>query len=210
MDEEFERRQGAVAAGSASPSRPPPNRSAACCVAHEQVAYMLNVTVTGTALSTYYLADPALFLHDQRGRTGADDAADGIRHARRELRRLVADIDETSTLGQARGRMLGWLACFGWRFPARPATLGEPLQAATRQAPSAPGSWSRHRASTWTPHRPGGAREAPPAAPGRGLRAERHPARGAADQRLRAAGHPPRPRARRRGQLPGHRPGRPR
>jgi hypothetical protein len=88
---------------------------------------MLNVTVTGTALSTYYLADPALFLHDQRDRTGADDAADGVRHARRELRRLVADIDETSTLGQSRGRMLGWLACFGWRFPVRPATLGEPL-----------------------------------------------------------------------------------
>jgi len=99
---------------------------------------MLNVTVTGTALSTYYLADPALFLHDQRGRTGADDAADGVRHARRELRRLVADIDETSTLGQSRGRMLGWLACFGWRFPARPATLGEPLpgcdEAATERA----------------------------------------------------------------------------
>src|ERR1700722_1667269 len=89
---------------------------------------MLNIAVTGTALSTYYLADPALFLHNQRDTAGAGDATEGVRHARRELRRLVADIDETSTLGQSRGRMLGWLACFGWRFPARPPALGDPVQ----------------------------------------------------------------------------------
>ena len=88
---------------------------------------MLNIGVAGTALSTYYLADPALFLHEQRDHTGAADAPDSIRHARRELRRLTADIDETSTLGQARSRVLNWLGCFGWRFPARPATLEEPV-----------------------------------------------------------------------------------
>lgn len=88
---------------------------------------MLNINVAGTVLSTYYLADPALFLRDQRDRAGAHDAADGIRHARRELRLLTADIDETSTLGQARSRVLGWLAGFGWRFPARPPTLDEPV-----------------------------------------------------------------------------------
>ena len=87
---------------------------------------MLNIGVIGTALSSYYLADTALFLHEQRDHTGAGDAQDGIRHARRELRRLTADIDETSTLGQARSRVLNWLGCFGWRFPARPATLEEP------------------------------------------------------------------------------------
>jgi hypothetical protein len=89
---------------------------------------MLNISVAGTALSTYYLADPGLFLRDQRDRTGAGDD-DGIRHARRELRRLVADTDETTTLSQARARVLAWLACFGWRFPVRPAALDEPATA---------------------------------------------------------------------------------
>jgi len=88
---------------------------------------MLNINVAGTVLSTYYLADPALFLRNQRDRVGTGDAAEGVRHARRELRRLAADIDETSTLGQARSQVLGWLAGFGWRFPARPATLDEPI-----------------------------------------------------------------------------------
>ena len=90
---------------------------------------MLNISIAGTALSSYYLADPALFLREQRDYAGAADAQDGIRHARRELRRLTADIDETSTLGQARSRVLNWLGCFGWRFPARPATLEEPVTA---------------------------------------------------------------------------------
>ena len=86
---------------------------------------MLNINVAGTVLSTYYLADPGLFLHDQRDRAGTGEAGEGIRYARRELRRLAADVDETSTLGQARSRVLGWLAGFGWRFPSRPATLDE-------------------------------------------------------------------------------------
>ncbi|MGW4891006.1 Eco57I restriction-modification methylase domain-containing protein [Kitasatospora sp. NPDC004240] len=90
---------------------------------------MLNVTVAGTTLSTYYLADPALFLRDQRGRTGAEDALEGIRDAKRELRRLVADIDETSTAGDTRRRILAWLACFGWRFPAGLPAIGEPVPA---------------------------------------------------------------------------------
>ena len=118
---------------------------------------MLNIGVAGTALSTYYLADPALFLREQRDRTGADDAQDGIRHARRELRRLAADIDETSTLGQARSRVLNWLACFGWRFPARPATLEEPVNRLRRgRNGHGPGSWSPRPASTWTPRPPAG------------------------------------------------------
>jgi hypothetical protein len=87
---------------------------------------MLNIDAAGTALSTYYLDDPGLFLRDFRDRAGTHDT-DGIRHARRELRRLVADTDETTALGPARGRVLNWLACFGWQFPARPATLEEPV-----------------------------------------------------------------------------------
>lgn len=87
---------------------------------------MLNIDAAGTALSTYYLDDPGLFLRDYRDRAGTGDT-DGVRHARRELRRLAADIDETTTLGQTRSRVLSWLACFGWQFPARPATLEEPV-----------------------------------------------------------------------------------
>jgi hypothetical protein len=87
---------------------------------------MLNIDAAGTALSTYYLDDPGLFLRDYRDRAGTGDT-DGVRHARRELRRLAADIDETTTLGQTRSRVLNWLACFGWQFPTRPATLEEPV-----------------------------------------------------------------------------------
>ena len=94
---------------------------------------MLNIGVAGTALSTYYLADPALFLREQRDRIGADDARDGIRHARRELRRLSANIDETSTLGHSRSRVLNWLGCFGWRFPAHPANLEDPVTGCDEQ-----------------------------------------------------------------------------
>ncbi|MFJ9327351.1 Eco57I restriction-modification methylase domain-containing protein [Streptomyces sp. NPDC101230] len=88
---------------------------------------MLNITVAGTTLSTYYLSDPALFLREQRDRIGAEDAVDGIRHAKRELRRLVADIDETSTTGDARKRMLSWLSCFGWTFPGSLPAIEEPV-----------------------------------------------------------------------------------
>ncbi|MFH9174046.1 Eco57I restriction-modification methylase domain-containing protein [Streptomyces albogriseolus] len=88
---------------------------------------MLNITVAGTTLSTYYLSDPALFLREQRGRVGADDAAEGIRHAKRELRRLVADIDETSTTGETRKRMLTWLSYFGWTFTGSLPAIEEPI-----------------------------------------------------------------------------------
>ncbi|MEU9939110.1 Eco57I restriction-modification methylase domain-containing protein [Streptomyces lavendulae] len=88
---------------------------------------MLNITVAGTTLSTYYLSDPALFLREQRDRIGAEDAPDGIRHAKRELRRLVADIDETSTAGDTRKRMLSWLSCFGWTFPGSLPAIEEPV-----------------------------------------------------------------------------------
>ncbi|GAB3453816.1 Eco57I restriction-modification methylase domain-containing protein [Actinophytocola sediminis] len=90
---------------------------------------MLNITVAGTTLSTYYLADPGLFLREQRGHADTDGAAEGIRAARRELRRLIADIDETTNLGVARRQMVSWLAYFGWRFPTLPQTLDEPLTA---------------------------------------------------------------------------------
>ncbi|MEV6985432.1 hypothetical protein AB0M95_29800 [Sphaerisporangium sp. NPDC051017] len=90
---------------------------------------MLNITVAGTTLSSCYLSDPALFLREQRGRAGAEDAAEGVRVARRELRALVADIDETSTAGQTRGRMLSWLGCFGWRFPTSLPGVGEAVSA---------------------------------------------------------------------------------
>ena len=49
---------------------------------------MLNINVAGTVLSTYYLAYLALFLRDQRDRVGTGDAAEGVRHARLELRLL--------------------------------------------------------------------------------------------------------------------------
>ncbi|MFF3242352.1 Eco57I restriction-modification methylase domain-containing protein [Streptomyces sp. NPDC002870] len=88
---------------------------------------MLNITVAGTTLSTYYLSDPALFLREQRDRAGADDAIDGIRHAKRELRRLIADIDETSTPGETRKRMLTWLACFGWTYTGSLPPIEEPV-----------------------------------------------------------------------------------
>ncbi|MFI8440232.1 Eco57I restriction-modification methylase domain-containing protein [Streptomyces rochei] len=88
---------------------------------------MLNITVAGTTLSTYYLSDSALFLREQRDRIGAEDATDGIRHAKRELRRLVADIDETSTAGDTRKRMLSWLSCFGWTFPGSLPAIEEPV-----------------------------------------------------------------------------------
>ncbi|MGW1053038.1 Eco57I restriction-modification methylase domain-containing protein [Streptomyces sp. NPDC002521] len=88
---------------------------------------MLNITVAGTTLSTYYLSDPALFLREQRDRIGAEDATDGIRHAKRELRRLVADIDETSTAGDTRKRMLSWLSCFGWTYPGSLPAIEEPV-----------------------------------------------------------------------------------
>lgn len=87
---------------------------------------MLNISITGTALSTYYLADPALFLREQRARIGQDAAEDRL-YARRELRRLTADIDETTALRQTRARVLGWLACFGWRIASDPGNLGEAL-----------------------------------------------------------------------------------
>ncbi|MEU8202921.1 N-6 DNA methylase [Streptosporangium sp. NPDC049046] len=90
---------------------------------------MLNITVAGTTLSTYYLSDPGLFLHEERGRVGAEDAEAGIREARRELRRLIADIDETSTAGQTRKWMLTWLGSFGWRFPATLPGVDDPVTA---------------------------------------------------------------------------------
>lgn len=90
---------------------------------------MLNITVAGTTLSTYYLADPGLFLREQHEYTDTEGAGEGIRAARRELRRLIADIDETTTLGVTRRQMLSWLAYFGWRFPSLPQTLDEPLTA---------------------------------------------------------------------------------
>jgi hypothetical protein len=88
---------------------------------------MLNITVAGTTLSTYYLADPGLFLREQREHADTDGASEGIRAARRELRRLIADIDETTTLGVARRQMASWLAYLGWRFQTLPKTLDEPL-----------------------------------------------------------------------------------
>ncbi|GGX29711.1 hypothetical protein GCM10010297_58900 [Streptomyces malachitofuscus] len=88
---------------------------------------MLNITVAGTTLSTYYLSDPALFLREQRDRIGAEDATDGIRHAKRELHRLVADIDETSTASDTRKRMLSWLSCFGWAFLGSLPAIEEPV-----------------------------------------------------------------------------------
>lgn len=102
---------------------------------------MLNITVAGTTLSTYYLSDPALFLREQRDRAGADTAADGVRHAKRELRRLIADIDETSTPGETRKRMLTWLACFGWTYTGSLPAIEEPVLgrahgADSEQAPS--------------------------------------------------------------------------
>ncbi|MEU9155751.1 N-6 DNA methylase [Streptomyces sp. NPDC048417] len=102
---------------------------------------MLNITVAGTTLSTYYLSDPALFLREQRDRAGADTAADGVRHAKRELRRLIADIDETSTPGETRKRMLTWLACFGWTYTGSPPAIEEPVlgQAHGADSEQAPG-----------------------------------------------------------------------
>ncbi|MGQ4383540.1 Eco57I restriction-modification methylase domain-containing protein [Streptomyces sp. SAS_270] len=102
---------------------------------------MLNITVAGTTLSTYYLSDPALFLREQRDRIGAEDATDGIRHAKRELRRLVADIDETSATGDTRKRMLSWLSCFGWAFAGSLPAIEEPVLGRTHDTDheSAPG-----------------------------------------------------------------------
>ncbi|GAA2455840.1 hypothetical protein GCM10010191_88880 [Actinomadura vinacea] len=102
---------------------------------------MLNITVAGTTLSTYYLSDPGLFLHDQQGRVGAEDADEGIRTARWELRRLIADVDETSTAGQTRQRMLTWLACFGWRFPSTLPLVEEPLTAHAADHPGNDRAW---------------------------------------------------------------------
>ncbi|HEU5159279.1 MAG TPA: N-6 DNA methylase [Streptosporangiaceae bacterium] len=96
---------------------------------------MLNITVAGTTLSTYYLSDPALFLREQQGRAGAEDAGEGIRTARRELRRLVADVDETTTPGQTRRRMLSWLGSFGWRYPATLPGIDEPVAAHAADQP---------------------------------------------------------------------------
>lgn len=86
---------------------------------------MLNITVAGTTLSTYYLADKGLFLKEEKLHIGAEDAPSGITAARKELRRLMADIDETTTHGTTRQRMMRWLSEFGWRFPSVPQTLGE-------------------------------------------------------------------------------------
>ncbi|MEV8071692.1 N-6 DNA methylase [Streptomyces pseudogriseolus] len=101
---------------------------------------MLNITVAGTTLSTYYLSDPALFLREQRGRVGADDAAEGIRHAKRELRRLVADIDETSTTGETRKRILTWLSYFGWTFTGSLPAIEEPIPGRASAPDSQPGT----------------------------------------------------------------------
>ncbi|MFE2390547.1 Eco57I restriction-modification methylase domain-containing protein [Streptomyces althioticus] len=101
---------------------------------------MLNITVAGTTLSTYYLSDPALFLREQRDRVGVDDAADGIRHAKRELRRLVADIDETSTTGETRKRMLTWLSRFGWSFTGSLPAIEEPVPGRASAPDGQPGS----------------------------------------------------------------------
>ena len=165
---------------------------------------MLNINVAGTVLSTYYLADPALFLRDQRDRAG-------VRGCRRRASGTpagnCAGWPPTSTrrarLGQARSRVLGWLAGFGWRFPARPATLDEPVT----------GCDERDAGRAWvlvTP--PGQNLDTSPTGRRAGkLRPQRQAevcarsgiaARRAADQRVGAAGHPPRPRSRRRVQLP--------
>ncbi|MFJ6529987.1 Eco57I restriction-modification methylase domain-containing protein [Streptomyces longwoodensis] len=101
---------------------------------------MLNITVAGTTLSTYYLSDPALFLREQRGRVGADDATEGIRHAKRELRRLVADIDETSTPGETRKRMLTWLSYFGWTFTGSLPAIEEPVPGRASAPDGQPGT----------------------------------------------------------------------
>jgi hypothetical protein len=87
---------------------------------------MLNISVTGTALSSYYLADPTQFLREQRARTGVANAAGDIRQAARDLRRLTADIDETSTHGATRSRVLQWLTYFGWQFPTPRRPVGAP------------------------------------------------------------------------------------
>ena len=44
-----------------------------------------------------------------------------------ELRRLAADVDDNTPLGQTRARVLGWLAGFGWRFKRRPNGSDEPM-----------------------------------------------------------------------------------
>lgn len=97
---------------------------------------MLNITVAGTTLSTFYLADAGLFLKDEKEHVGAED---DIWMARKELRRLIADIDETATLGATRLRMVRWLTEFGWRFPSLPQTLTE--AAAGRDETDEPRAW---------------------------------------------------------------------
>ncbi|MFI7131329.1 Eco57I restriction-modification methylase domain-containing protein [Nonomuraea sp. NPDC050153] len=96
---------------------------------------MLNITVAGTTLSSYYLSDPGLFLREQHAHIGAEDAASGIPEARKHLRALVADIDETSTTGQTRKRVFSWLACFGWRFPATLPPVEEAVAAHPEDSP---------------------------------------------------------------------------
>ena len=97
-----------------------------CLLCVEGQASMLNINVAGTVLSTYYLADPALFLRDQRDRGGL------------RMRRRVYGMPAGNCEGwpptltrrarwdrPAAGSSVGWR--FGWRFPARPATLDEPI-----------------------------------------------------------------------------------
>ncbi|MGI8810546.1 MAG: Eco57I restriction-modification methylase domain-containing protein [Acidimicrobiales bacterium] len=75
---------------------------------------MLNISVAGTLVSTYYLAAPDLFLRDQKGRLGEGDRVDGIGAARRALRRLVAEVDEETPLPATRRAVLAFLAALGW------------------------------------------------------------------------------------------------
>lgn len=76
---------------------------------------MLNITVAGTTLSTYYLSDPGLFLHAERAHIGTADRDEGVPAARRALRRLIAAVDDTTTgLAETRKPVAAFLAAFGW------------------------------------------------------------------------------------------------
>jgi hypothetical protein len=77
---------------------------------------MLNLRIAGNFLSTYYLADATQFLRAERGNLGEDSREEGLRPARRLVRRAALDLDDTSNLAATRKVVVPLLQALGFEL----------------------------------------------------------------------------------------------